>query len=80
MYWRNNKKEDTMNNIYYSGFEFPNFLSEEFINFVRALVQKDPKKRLSIFQFMQHSWILKYVKESTIFNRELLNSMVKLLK
>ncbi|CAD8043242.1 unnamed protein product [Paramecium primaurelia] len=74
------KKEDTMNKIIYSGFEFPNFISEECKNFVRALVQKDPKKRLSIFQIMQHSWIQKYEKESTIFNRDLLNSMVKLLK
>jgi hypothetical protein len=29
---------------------------------------------------MQHPWIQKYEKESTIFNRELLNSMVKILK
>ena len=43
------KKEDTMNKIIYGGFEFPSYLSEECKNFVRAIVQKDPKKRLSIF-------------------------------
>ena len=43
------KKEDTMNKIIYGGFEFPSYISEECKNFVRALVQKDPKKRLSIF-------------------------------
>ncbi|CAD8137485.1 unnamed protein product [Paramecium octaurelia] len=74
------KKEDTMNKIIYSNFEFPNYLSEEFKTFVKILVQKDPKKRPSIYQIMQHQWIQKYEKESTIFNRDLLNSMVKLLK
>lgn len=42
------KKEDTMNRIIYSNFDFPPYCSEEIKSFVRSVVQKEPKKRLTI--------------------------------
>lgn len=42
------RKEDTMNKIIFSSFEFPSYLSDEFKSFVKAIIQKDPRKRLGI--------------------------------
>jgi serine/threonine protein kinase len=41
-------KEDTMAKIVHGQLEFPGYLSEDLKIFVKAVVQKDPSKRLNI--------------------------------
>lgn len=48
--------------------EFPTFISEEAKDFLQKTLEKDPHKRMSIQELIQHDWILNHLKSKKLVN------------
>ncbi|EIM83718.1 Pkinase-domain-containing protein [Stereum hirsutum FP-91666 SS1] len=54
------------NKVIIGEFEDPEWLSEEFRDLIKNILQKDPSKRLTIPQILAHSWFTNHVPSSRV--------------
>ena len=53
-------REDTYRKILEVDLKFPKYLSEDVKDFVKRLLIRDPQKRMSLEEAMEHPWVKKY--------------------
>ena len=52
--------QQTYSKIKLVDIKFPEFLSKEVIDLITKLLKKDPNKRMSLDEVLNHPWIIKY--------------------
>ena len=53
-------REDTYRKILEVDLKFPKYLSVDVKDFVKRLLIRDPQKRMSLEEAMEHPWVKKY--------------------
>lgn len=69
-----NCQDETYEKIVRTEFEYPEYLSTGIKDFIHRLLVKNPKKRMSLDEALQHSWLMENSKGGFSVSREIYNS------
>jgi serine/threonine protein kinase len=68
------RQDETYERIMKSEFEYPDHLSSGIRDFIDRLLVRNPKKRMSLEQALQHEWLTENSKGGLTVSREIYNS------
>lgn len=62
--FQHNETKKTKSKIFNLNFQYPTFFSPDLKDFVRRILKKNPKERLSLQEMLHHPWITKHYKQN----------------